>query len=90
MPTARTGTGGRWPPVNGGIPAFVGITVAATAALLSAASAAAQEPGLVIEWPYVGAEQARTKYSIAEETAVADVDELEIVRQREPNEALLE
>ena len=36
----------------------------ATAALLSTSLAGAQEPGTMIEWPYVGAEQAHTKYSV--------------------------
>ena len=58
----------------------------ATAALLFTSLAGAQEPGVMIEWPYVGAEQAHTKYSAAEEITAANVDELEIVWQWEPNE----
>ncbi len=62
----------------------------ASAALLSAVLAGAQEPGVMIEWPYVGAEQAQTKYSPAADITVASVGELEIVWQWEPNEAPLE
>ena len=57
----------------------------ATAALLSITLAGAQEPGGMIEWPHVGTEQAHTKYSTAEEITAANVDELEIVWQWEPN-----
>ncbi len=62
----------------------------ATAALLSTTLAGAQEPGAMIEWPYVGAGQAHTKYSVAEDITVANVDELRIVWQWEPNEKPLE
>ena len=62
----------------------------ATVALLSAAIAGAQEPDGMIEWPYVGSEQEHTKYSMAEEIMVANVGELEIVWQWEPNEKPLE
>ncbi len=62
----------------------------ATAALLSTALAGAQEPDAMIEWPYVGAGQAHTKYSVAEDITVANVDELRIVWQWEPNEKPLE
>ena len=60
--------------------------IIATAALLSTALAGAQEPGAMIEWPYVGAEQAHTKYF----GDITNVDELEIVWQWEPNEMPLE
>ena len=59
-------------------------------ALLSAALAGAQEPGATIEWPYVGAEQAHTKYSRAEDITPTTVAELEIVWHWEPNEMPLE
>ena len=59
----------------------------ATAVLLSATLSGAQEPdGAMIEWPYVGAEQAHTKYSAADDVTAANVGELEIVWQWEPNE----
>ena len=64
--------------------------IVATAALLSSALAAAQEPGPMIEWPYVGASQAQTKYSAADEITAANVGELEIVWRWEPNETPLE
>ena len=51
----------------------------ATVALLSAALGCAREPDAVIEWPYVGSDQAQTKYSAAEEITAANVGELEIV-----------
>ena len=62
----------------------------AAAALLSAPLAGAQEPGAMIEWPHVGAEQAHTKYSAAEGITAASVGDLEIVWQWEPNETPLE
>ena len=60
----------------------------ATAALLllSAAPLAAQAPDGMIEWPYVGSEQAHTKYSSADEITAGNVGELQIVWQWEPNE----
>ena len=61
--------------------------VVATAALLPcAALAGAQEPGVMIEWPYVGAEQAHTKYSVAADITAANVGELQIAWRWEPNE----
>lgn len=62
----------------------------ATAALLYAAVAGAQEPGNSIEWPHVGSVQAHTKYSRAEGITAANVDELEIAWQWKPNEIPLE
>ena len=62
----------------------------ATAALLFTTLAGAQEPVGMIEWLYVGSEQAHTKYSAAEEITAANVGELEIVWQWEPNEMPLE
>ncbi len=64
---------------------------AATAALLfvSAALAGAQAPHGTIEWPYVGSEQAHTKYSAADEITAANVGELQIVWRWEPNETPL-
>ena len=62
----------------------------ALAVLLSAAFAGAREPGVMIEWPYVGAEPAHTKYSAASDITTANVGELEIVWRWEPNEAPLE
>ena len=64
--------------------------VATAALLVSAALAGAQGPGVVVEWPYVGAEQAHTKYSAASDITVANVGELEIVWRWEPNEMPLE
>ncbi len=62
----------------------------ATVALLSAALGCAREPDAVIEWPYVGSDQAQTKYSAAEGITAANVGELEIVWQWEPKETPLE
>ena len=64
--------------------------VVATVALLSVALAGARESGVMIEWPYVGAEQAHTKYSAAPDITAANVGELEIVWRWEPNEGPLE
>ncbi len=69
---------------------FVATTVLLSATLLSAALAGAQEPGAIIEWPHVGAEPAHTKYSAAEDITLANVGELEIAWQWEPNEMPLE
>ncbi len=59
-------------------------------ALLCVVLACTQEPDPMIEWPYVGSGQAHTKYSVAEEITAANVAELEIVWQWEPNEKPLE
>ena len=60
--------------------------IVATIALLSTALAGAQERGAMIEWPYVGAGPAHTKYSAAGDITVANVGELEIAWRWEPNE----
>ena len=44
----------------------------------------------MIEWRHVGSEPTHTKYSAAEELTAANVGELEIVRQWEPNEMPIE
>ena len=62
----------------------------ATVALVFATVACAQEPDAATGWPFVGSDQAHTKYSIAEEITVANVNELEIVWEWEPNETPLE
>ena len=70
---------------------FVAATaVLAVTAVMSAFFASAQEQGAMIEWPYVGSEQAHTKYSTAEEITAGNVGELEIVWRWEPNEKPLE
>ena len=58
------------------------------AAILSAAAVTvgAQQPAVPIEWPYVGGDQAHTKYSTADEITAANVDQLEIAWEWEPNE----
>ena len=58
--------------------------------LLSATLACAQETGTILEWPYVGAEQAHTKYSMVDNITPANVDDLEIAWQWEPNEMPLD
>ncbi len=58
----------------------------ATVALVSTVLACVREPDTMIEWPYVGSDRAHTKYSAAEEITAANVGELEIVWQWEPNE----
>ena len=62
----------------------------AVAALVTTAFACVQEPGATPGWPFVGADQAHTKYSVAAEITAANVGELEIVWNWEPNEAPLE
>ena len=57
------------------------------AALALAAVACAEEPDATTAWPFVGSDQAHTKYSVAEEITAANVGELEIVWKWEPNEA---
>ena len=61
-----------------------------TAALVLVAVACAQETGDTTDWPFVGSDQAQTKYSVAEEITAANVGNLEIVWQWEPNETPLE
>ena len=60
------------------------------AALVWAALACAQEPDVTDDWPFVGSDQAHTKYSAAEDITAANVGELEIVWKWEPNETPLE
>ena len=60
------------------------------AVLVTTAVACVQEPGVAPGWPFVGSDQAHTKYSVAEEITAANVGELEIVWKWEPNEAPLE
>ena len=62
----------------------------ATAAFLSVFAACAQEPDATAGWPYVGADPAHTKYSVAAEITPANVGELEIAWTWEPNEMPLE
>jgi len=64
--------------------------VVALAVLLSTTLAGVRESGGIVEWSSVGAEQSHTKYSVAEEITAANVGELEIVWQWEPNETPLE
>ncbi len=59
-------------------------------ALVAAAVACGPDPGATTGWPFVGSDQAHTKYSVAEEITAANVGDLEIVWQWEPNEAPLE
>ena len=44
----------------------------------------------MIEWPYVGAQQAHSKYSATDDITAANVGELEIAWQWEPKERPLE
>jgi quinoprotein glucose dehydrogenase len=46
--------------------------------------------GAVADWPFVGSDQAHTKYSTADEITAANVGELEIAWTWEPNETPLE
>ncbi len=69
---------------------FVAAAALAASVLVTASLASAHEQGAMIEWPYVGAGQAHTKYSPVEDVTAANVGELEIVWQWEPNERPLE
>ena len=69
---------------------FVATAALVASALVTASLASAQEEGAMIEWPFVGAGQAHTKYSPVEDITAANVGELEIVWQWEPNERPLE
>ena len=62
----------------------------AMVALTTMAVACTQAPGTTADWPFVGSDQAHTKYSAAADITTANVGELEIVWQWEPNEAPLE
>ena len=55
-------------------------------AVLAAAAASAvfvnaqgqSQSGAMVEWPYVGADQAHTKFSVAAQVTLDNVDQLEI------------
>ncbi len=64
------------------------LLVAATFVL--AAVACARESSDSVGWPYVGSDQAHSKYSAAEEITAENVGELEIAWKWEPNEMPLE
>lgn len=51
----------------------------ATAVLLCTALACTQQPAGMIEWPYIGSEQAHAKFSEADKITAATVGELGIV-----------
>ena len=55
-------------------------------ALMAGAPAAAQEPAEMVEWPYVGADQAASKYSQLADIDASNVDQLEVAWTWEPNE----
>ena len=50
----------------------------------------AQEPSAAAGWPFVGSDQAHTKYSAAEEITASNVGELEVAWKWEPKETPLE
>ena len=52
----------------------------------TAALAAVQGQGRMIEWPYVGGDQSHTKFSPAAQITPANVDQLEVAWTWEPNE----
>ena len=60
------------------------------AMLVGAVTLGAQEPGEMVEWPYVGADQAHTKYSALDDINLTNVDRLEIAWTWEPNELPLQ
>ena len=62
----------------------------AAAFLAYPALAGAQERSAMIEWPYAGSDQAQSKYSVADAITAANVEQLQIVWQWEPNEMALE
>ena len=64
--------------------------IVATIALLPASLVSVGESDAILEWPYVGAAQAHTKYSTADDITAVNVSKLEIVWQWEPNEKPLE
>ncbi len=61
-----------------------------TVAFALAAVACAQGSDTTTDWPFVGSDQAHTKYSVAEEITSANVGELEIAWKWEPRERPLE
>ena len=62
----------------------------ATTALISCAVGCALESSVPTDWPFVGSDQAHTKYSAVDEVTAANVGELQVVWRWEPNEAHLE
>ncbi len=67
-----------------------GLQIIATIVMVSTAAACAQGPDATTEWPFVGSDQAHTKYSSAQAITAANVSELEIVWKWEPNETPLQ
>ena len=85
-PARSAGTGPGAPPHVRGSTRFVA-AAAFVAALVAAAPAAAQESaGGMVEWPYVGADQAASKYSPLADVDASNVDRLRIAWTWEPNE----
>ncbi len=69
---------------------WVVVLAAAVAfAVFSGARAQSQE-GVMVEWPYVGADQAHTKFSTAAQITLDNVDQLEIAWEWEPGELPLQ
>ena len=64
--------------------------IVAMAALVLIAVACDRDPDATPGWPFVGSDQAHTKYSAADDITAANVGELEIVWEWRPNEAPLE
>ena len=54
--------------------------------LVRAATLDAQTPTEIVEWRYVGSDQAHTKYSVLDDINLTNVDELEIAWTWEPDE----
>ena len=67
-----------------------GLQIIATIVMVSTAATCAQGPDAMTEWPFVGSDQAHTKYSSAQAITAANVSELEIVWKWEPNETPLQ
>ena len=64
----------------------VRVWAVAAVAFVCAAPAGAQAPAEPIEWRYVGADQAHTKHSRADQITTANVNRLEIAWQWDPGE----
>ena len=66
------------------------VVVLAVASAVLVSPRAQSQPGTMVEWPYVGADQAHTKFSTAAQVTLDNVNQLEIAWEWEPGELPLQ
>ena len=69
---------------------WVVVLVAAVAFAVFSSPRAQSQQGAMVEWPYVGADQAHSKFSTAAQVTLDNVDQLEIAWEWEPGELPLQ